>query len=109
MQHSKASPLPVPLHRFIQRPEQALLLDYLQDNRLITVVGYGGAGKSRLALEVARECQDSFEVRFVALEAILEPADVPSAILRAFGEEPKSEPLEQLKTRIGQEKPFAAG
>ncbi len=99
------SPLPVPLHRFMQRVEQTVLLEYLQDNRLITIVGYGGAGKSSLALEVARVVQTNLAVFFVPLEAVLDSAGIASVCLRVMGEtDIKPNSFEQLKQRIGQEK-----
>ncbi len=102
---AKVSSLPVPLHRFVERAEQTVLLEYLQDNRLITIVGYGGAGKSRLALEVARAVQTSSEVFFVPLEAVMDTSGVAVACLRAIGEtEIKPDSLGQLKQRINQTK-----
>jgi predicted ATPase len=102
---AKVSSLPVPLNQFLERPEQAVLIEYLQDNRLISIVGYGGAGKSRLALEVARALQTSFRVCFVALEAVMSSSEVSFACLRALGEtEFKADTLEQLKHRIGDSK-----
>ncbi len=102
---SQISSLPIPLNRFVERPEQAVLTEYLQDNRLVSIVGYGGAGKSRLALEVALELQTSFQVCFVALEAVMDSSEVSFTCLRALGEtEIKSDALEQLKQHIGQSK-----
>ena len=54
--------------------------------RLVTLVGAGGIGKTRLALEVARRASDRFDrVTFVALEHVQEDRDVVPAIARAFG------------------------
>jgi len=54
--------------------------------RLITLVGAGGIGKTRLALEVARLARDAFDrVTFVALEQVREDRDVLPAIARGFG------------------------
>lgn len=47
--------VPVPLDSFVGRvDEQAALADLVRRHRLVTVVGVGGVGKSRLANEVAR-------------------------------------------------------
>ena len=55
--------------------------------RLITLTGPGGAGKTRLALELARASgeQGSTRVLFVPLVAIRDPAFVASAIAEALG------------------------
>ena len=55
--------------------------------RLITLVGPGGVGKTRLALELARWIaeQGSTRVVFVPLAAIREPVFVGSAIAEALG------------------------
>jgi predicted ATPase len=57
-----------------------------QRRRLITLVGPGGIGKSRLAMEVARLAGHHFDrVTFVALENVREPDDVLPAIARELG------------------------
>ncbi len=55
--------------------------------RLITLIGPGGVGKTRLALELARALEDAGATRvvFVPLAAIRDPAFVESAIAEAFG------------------------
>jgi predicted ATPase/DNA-binding XRE family transcriptional regulator len=55
--------------------------------RLITLTGPGGVGKTRLALELAREvdAQRSIRVAFVPLAATRDPAFVASAIAEALG------------------------
>jgi predicted ATPase/transcriptional regulator with XRE-family HTH domain len=55
--------------------------------RLITLVGPGGVGKTRLALELARGLAESDVVHtaFVPLAAIREPVHVASAIAEALG------------------------
>ncbi len=55
--------------------------------RLITLIGPGGVGKTRLALELARAIADegACRVLFVALAAIRNPAFVASAIAEALG------------------------
>lgn len=70
-----AGNLPLPTGLFFGREaEQAHLLQRLVDPhyRLITLVGTGGIGKTRLALQVAHQLQTSFPdgVWFVALEAM---------------------------------------
>jgi len=55
--------------------------------RLITLIGPGGVGKTRLALELARRIaeEDSTHVVFVPLAAVRDPAFVASAIAEALG------------------------
>jgi predicted ATPase/DNA-binding SARP family transcriptional activator/predicted negative regulator of RcsB-dependent stress response len=72
------SNLPAPVGQFVGRAaESAQLLAWLRssDYRLVTIVGMGGAGKTRLALQAARELADEGKafahgVAFVALAAI---------------------------------------
>lgn len=53
--------------------------------RLVTVTGPGGAGKSRLALEVASELGATRPVCLVGLAPIGDPDLVPAAVARALG------------------------
>ncbi|MGW4930463.1 ATP-binding protein [Agromyces sp. NPDC004153] len=54
--------------------------------RLVTLVGAGGIGKTRLAIEVARGLDDRFDrITFVALEHVREDRDILPAVARAFG------------------------
>jgi predicted ATPase/DNA-binding XRE family transcriptional regulator len=55
--------------------------------RLITLVGPGGVGKTRLAVEVARAVADEDGTRavFLGMAAIQDPAFVAPAIAEAFG------------------------
>lgn len=55
------------------------------DVRLVTVTGPGGAGKSRLALEVAAVLAEVRPLHLVGLAPIVDPALVPAAIARSLG------------------------
>ena len=81
--------LPVPLTRFFGRePEIAALLARMHGSeeaaptRLLTLMGVGGAGKTRLAIETARRWQTSPDetVRFVPLAELSDPRQIPAAI-----------------------------
>ena len=73
--------LPVPSDAVLGRDaDLGTLLEWLGGDdarRLITLVGPGGIGKTRLAIEAARLARDRFDrVTFVALEHVRDPADV---------------------------------
>ncbi len=57
----------------------------LLDHRLVTLSGVGGAGKTRVALEVGEEEIPHFPdgVVFVDLAAVADPDEVPAAVLAA--------------------------
>ena len=74
---------------FVGREEEidTLLSDLAQsDCRLLSLVGPGGIGKTRLALEVAGHCLNDFQhgVFAVELAAIHAADDIPTAIGRAL-------------------------
>ena len=94
--------IPAPYSEAVGREfEVTALLTWLADDaqRLVTLVGPGGIGKSRLAIEVARNAGSPFDrVTFVPLEHVRDPADVLPAIARELGvrdsgERPLSEQL----------------
>jgi predicted ATPase len=88
-----ADTLPTYLTRFIGRDREiATVLSMLHPGRLVTVCGVGGAGKTRLAIEVAKRSraragsrQDGDEVYWVPLNAIVDPTEVPMAIATGIG------------------------
>jgi transcriptional regulator with XRE-family HTH domain len=62
--HSLSSNMPLPLTSIIGREhELRTIMQRIQDPacRLLTLTGPGGVGKTRLALEVARQLRDAFE------------------------------------------------
>jgi excisionase family DNA binding protein len=82
--------LPAPLSRFIGREREVGAISelLLQDGvRLVTVIGPGGVGKTRLALRVAEELADDADssVVFVSLASVGSPALVLSTVARALG------------------------
>ena len=102
-----------PLTRFFGREEEiADLLNRLSpssqtadSSRLITLCGVGGAGKSRLALELARRISLDFErdCLYIPLADISDWRQIPSEILRALstGDYPENEPLEAVVAALG--------
>ena len=81
--------LPVALTTLVGRDaEVQTLRGWLADSstRLITLTGPGGAGKTRLALEIARAiAADATRVAFVSLATVRAPAFVAPAIAEALG------------------------
>jgi predicted ATPase len=80
--------LPVTATPLIGRErELGELADQLREHRLVTMVGPGGTGKTRLALQAAADAVDDFEhgVWWVPLAAITDPRTVEGAIATAIG------------------------
>jgi predicted ATPase/class 3 adenylate cyclase/DNA-binding CsgD family transcriptional regulator len=80
--------LPVQLTSFVGRDaELSQLRGLLAQNRLLTLSGAGGAGKTRLAIQLAAELTDEFRdgVWYVDLAPITNPEVVPVAVARALG------------------------
>jgi predicted ATPase len=71
-----------------REPEVARARDFLRRPAIgmLTLTGPGGAGKTRLALDVARGLAHDFPdgVVFVPLDAVREPAQVAGAVARAL-------------------------
>ena len=83
-----ADPLPSPLTSFIGRAaERAALADALGAHRLITALGPGGVGKTRLALSVGAEVAGRFAdgAWFVDLVPVTDPSMIAPAIAAALG------------------------
>ncbi|OBF63043.1 transcriptional regulator [Mycobacterium sp. 852002-51971_SCH5477799-a] len=79
---------PVQLTSFVGRGAQMTDLEkLLVDNRLVTLTGAGGAGKTRLAVEVAARIAAEFGdgVWYVDLAPIAHPGVVVVAVARALG------------------------
>jgi predicted ATPase/class 3 adenylate cyclase/DNA-binding CsgD family transcriptional regulator len=80
--------LPVQLTSFVGRDAQLTqLAELLADNRVVTLTGAGGAGKTRLAVQVAAAMAPEFGdgVWYVDLAPITHPELVPVTVARALG------------------------
>jgi predicted ATPase/DNA-binding CsgD family transcriptional regulator len=80
--------VPSPLTPFVGRAaERAALADALRSQRLVTAIGPGGVGKTRLALSVLDEVRDGYAdgTWFVDLSPLSDPASVAPAIACALG------------------------
>src|SRR5260221_453447 len=79
--------LPYQLTSFVGREQEiAQLKELVAANRLVTLTGAGGAGKTRLAIEVASRLVDAFAdgVWLVELAALSDPRLVPQAVAQAL-------------------------
>ena len=98
--------LPVQLTTFIGRQsETTKLRDALTTNRLVTLTGAGGAGKTRLAVHVAAQVVGNYDdgVWYVDLAPLTNPEAVPVTAARALGlpDQPGRSTLETLLRFVG--------
>src|SRR5260221_8735620 len=94
--------LPYRLTSFVGREQEiAQLEELVTANRLVTLTGAGGAGKTRLAIEVASRLTDAFPdgVCLVELAALSDPHLVPQVVARAL--ELKEQPTRPVMETLG--------
>ena len=101
-----ATSLPALHHRLVGRDDALAHVERLlatDSTRLVTITGPGGAGKSRLALEVAAAAALERPVHLVGLAPVSDVGLVPGAIARALGiRESTDQPLlEAIAYRLG--------
>jgi predicted ATPase/DNA-binding winged helix-turn-helix (wHTH) protein len=87
------TPLPAPSTSFIGRgTELARIQDLLEEGRsLVSIVGPGGIGKTRLAIEAATNARATGRpVVYVSLEPLADAAHLPGAIAAAIGLKPST-------------------
>jgi predicted ATPase/DNA-binding winged helix-turn-helix (wHTH) protein len=99
------------LTSFVGREHEiAQLEELVTANRLVTLTGAGGAGKTRLAIEVASRLTDAFRdgVWLVELAALSDPDLVPQAVAQALEvkEQPARSVLETLTDYLASKKPL---
>jgi predicted ATPase/class 3 adenylate cyclase/DNA-binding CsgD family transcriptional regulator len=98
---------PVQLTSFVGRNTQiADVRKLLAGNRLVTLTGAGGVGKTRMALEVAATTATEFDdgTRYVDLAPITDPDVVPVAVARALGlpDQPGRSTMDTIVRSIGE-------
>jgi predicted ATPase/class 3 adenylate cyclase/DNA-binding CsgD family transcriptional regulator len=103
---SVAQHLPVQLTSFVGRDaEMVEVRDMLAKNRLVTLTGAGGVGKTRLAVQVAEAVAGNYGdgAWYVDLAPITDPDLVPIAAARALGlpDQPGRSPLNSLLQFVG--------
>ncbi|HXW81634.1 MAG TPA: hypothetical protein VEJ84_19170, partial [Acidimicrobiales bacterium] len=101
--------LPAQLTSFIGRQATIdAVVRRLAEGRLVSLVGPGGCGKTRLAIEVARRTTEGSKgpVFFVDFSGLSDPVLVPGAVSLALGlpERPGQDPLERLTARLSKRK-----
>lgn len=80
--------LPIPRTSFVGREQESRdVRNLLADSPLVTLTGPGGAGKTRLAIQIGWDVASSFAsgVRFVDLSAVPEPGLIELAVAGALG------------------------
>ena len=105
--HTPSPRLPVPLTRFFGREEelrQTLTLLTTPQHCLLTLLGPGGSGKTRLAVELGHRLAPAFHnsVYFVPLAGLSSAQAIPGAIAHAleWTLSPSFDPVEQLATAL---------
>ena len=103
----RTAPVPVPVGPLVGREDEVAAVGELltaQGVRLVTLVGPGGVGKSRLAFEVARVKESDFADGAVPvfLGPLRDPAVVPSTIAGALGlaEDPRRGALDVVEDAL---------
>jgi predicted ATPase/DNA-binding CsgD family transcriptional regulator len=78
--------MPVAQSSFVGRePELTELAELVRRSRLLTLTGPGGAGKTRLAIELVRRSFGDNDVVFVPLESVRFPQSLASALASRLG------------------------
>jgi predicted ATPase len=90
--------LPLALTRFVGRSgDLERLVELIEDERLVTLTGPGGCGKTRLAIEVSRDAERRGKVVWLAeLAPLRDGRLVPEAVAAAVGVETGPDPLDDL-------------
>ena len=80
--------LPVPLTKLIGREKEVeLVVDYLKYSRLVTLIGSGGVGKTRLAIAVGEALAQEYSggVWTVELAGLTDPERVTQKVAKTLG------------------------
>jgi predicted ATPase/DNA-binding SARP family transcriptional activator len=95
---AETSGLPFVLTRFVGRSaELERLVELTEGERLVTLTGPGGGGKTRLAVELARDAQRRGQAVWLAeLAPVQDGQLVAETVAAAVGVEDVADPVEQL-------------
>lgn len=94
------SALPTPMTPLLGREralDEVLYLLHQPDTRCVMLLGLGGLGKTRLAIEVAHRWAQQGTVCWVSLATLAQALQIPEAILYALGIPTDGDPLTQLR------------
>ncbi len=103
----RSTNLPAALTSFIGREkEQDEIINLIAQNRLVTLAGVGGIGKSSLVLQVGQKLLNDFPngVWFVSFDSLSDPSLVPQTVASVFDirEGPDHPAIEILKNVLRQ-------
>ncbi len=106
---SPRSNLPTPLTSFIGREkEQAEILELINRHRLVTLVGAGGVGKTRLSLKIGEQVLEDYVygVWLIELAPILDPLLAPRITAIAIGlrDEPQRPVIDMISDYLREKK-----
>jgi predicted ATPase/DNA-binding XRE family transcriptional regulator len=109
---SRSNDLPSQLSSFVGREQDVAAVEELvSSHRLVTLVGAGGIGKTRLALQVAAgTIVDSYDgVWFVDFAPLTDPSQVPERVATVLGLQvaPASSTLEALCANLKHQRSLA--
>ena len=101
--------LPVQLTSFVGRDRELKeAARLLQGTRLLTITGTGGAGKTRMAIQLGAELLDDFPagVRMVELAPLVDPDRIPDELAKVLGVElePDRQAIDTIAGSIGDRK-----
>lgn len=88
VENRRKTNLPIPITTFIGREkEAATVIKLVQTNRLVTLTGPGGVGKTRLAIHCSNRLKDHFNdgVWWVELASLMDETLVSQAVAQVFG------------------------
>ena len=80
--------LPIPITRFVGRERSvAAVKELLESNKLVTLTGAGGTGKTRLAVQVGTDLLDNFQdgVWWIELGSLTDADMLPRTVATALG------------------------
>jgi predicted ATPase/DNA-binding CsgD family transcriptional regulator len=106
LRHAGLASVPIEVNSFVGRERELVRLrERLAEARLLSLVGPGGVGKTRLAFRLATEVRDAFPdgTWLVDLSPVADPSLVPQAVADAFDiqQQPGHSWLHELSRLLG--------